>query len=450
MKKINCISYLLIFVPAIYLNAQTKSFNALTIGDTIPNLTFSMLNYPKAKASILDFKGKLLILDFWSTWCSNCIAEFPMLQQLQQHFKDSIQILTVGFDSHEAGSIKGFISKRKGTPRELSLPTAVINQNDNRLDKLFPHNSVPFEIWINEAGKFVAATDQFAVNEENIRNIISNTKAYLPNYLKDTGFNWQVPLLVNGNGGDENNFLYRSVLTRYNPSISIPVITIQNNEYTRLAMGNATIVSFLKAAMAGVLGLTDSGYNYSMDYMNKITVLETNREDITKLKNEDAVFDEPTDSLERFKYQHFYNYDLVLPQQFSLHDAYGIMLKEIQALFKIQADVEKREIQCLALIKLNSDSTINLEKPLSKQDFNDGDDLHFRKENISVKQLCDYLNLFMRRLPLITDKTNIDYNINTDMQFDKTETLNSLNNKLKKFGLSLIFSKEHVDMLVIH
>jgi thiol-disulfide isomerase/thioredoxin len=154
-------------------SAQSKIVKPLKIGEAVPNLTFSMLNYKKASAKISDFKGKILILDFWSTWCANCIEEFPKLTTLQEEFKDSIVILTVGFQQFSENNILHFINTRKGTERELKLPTAVIAANDKTLEKLFPHQGLPLEIWIDKKGKFIAATDQFCVTFENIHKLLT-------------------------------------------------------------------------------------------------------------------------------------------------------------------------------------------------------------------------------------------------------------------------------------
>jgi thiol-disulfide isomerase/thioredoxin len=67
----------------------------LSIGDLVPDIEFRMLNYPKLNIKLSDFKGKLVLLDFWAIWCSNCIPNFPKLKPLQASFKGKAQVILV-------------------------------------------------------------------------------------------------------------------------------------------------------------------------------------------------------------------------------------------------------------------------------------------------------------------------------------------------------------------
>jgi len=77
----------------------------LKVGDVVPDITFQkVLNYKSSTARLSDFRGKLVILDIWSVWCSSCIAGFPKLEKLQEKYNDKIQILLVNphVSSHDS------------------------------------------------------------------------------------------------------------------------------------------------------------------------------------------------------------------------------------------------------------------------------------------------------------------------------------------------------------
>src|SRR6266487_544306 len=103
--------------------ASGDDFNYPEIGKPCPDFTLNgILNYPKSKASLQDFKGKWLILDFWSRGCSACIASFPKLNELTKEFKDKAQIVLVGIDENDKLIRKMYEKFRQ--KYDLSLTTA--------------------------------------------------------------------------------------------------------------------------------------------------------------------------------------------------------------------------------------------------------------------------------------------------------------------------------------
>jgi thiol-disulfide isomerase/thioredoxin len=100
--------------------------------------------------STADWKGKVVLLNFWATWCPPCRAEIPMLIQLKDLYKDRLVIVGVSLDDDPAQEVKKFsIDKRFNYPvvmatREIisayggvpALPTTfVINQDGKVVQK---------------------------------------------------------------------------------------------------------------------------------------------------------------------------------------------------------------------------------------------------------------------------------------------------------------------------
>ncbi|MDG2450878.1 MAG: TlpA disulfide reductase family protein [Saprospiraceae bacterium] len=53
--------------------------------------------------SLEDFKGKYVYIDFWATWCVNCIKEFPFLNKIEERFKnEKIEFIGISIDKQEA------------------------------------------------------------------------------------------------------------------------------------------------------------------------------------------------------------------------------------------------------------------------------------------------------------------------------------------------------------
>ena len=65
-----------------------KLFETLKVGDLAPNFTVPRIA-GKGKGDQLrlaDYRGKLVLLDFWATWCGPCLAEMPALKDIQKTF----------------------------------------------------------------------------------------------------------------------------------------------------------------------------------------------------------------------------------------------------------------------------------------------------------------------------------------------------------------------------
>jgi thiol-disulfide isomerase/thioredoxin len=63
---------------------------AAMVGKDAPDFTLeAVANVPSASAlSLVDLRGKAVVLDFWATWCGPCQAEAPILNKVAQRFKD--------------------------------------------------------------------------------------------------------------------------------------------------------------------------------------------------------------------------------------------------------------------------------------------------------------------------------------------------------------------------
>ena len=79
---------------------------ALKVGDTLPDLASFKLEGKLPDA----LKGKIVIVDFWASWCLPCAKSFPVLDELQKKYGDRLVVLAVNVDEKSANMEK-FLAK---------------------------------------------------------------------------------------------------------------------------------------------------------------------------------------------------------------------------------------------------------------------------------------------------------------------------------------------------
>jgi len=71
---------------------------------------FSLLNLDEETVSLSDFRGRVVVLDFWASWCGPCTKTFPSLHELHERFADrGVDLLVVSLDKTGEDSREFFI-----------------------------------------------------------------------------------------------------------------------------------------------------------------------------------------------------------------------------------------------------------------------------------------------------------------------------------------------------
>ena len=89
-------------------------FDTLDVGEEAPLFVLSGLSGGSVRLS--DFRGKLVLLDFWATWCQPCLAEMPTLQELQKEFAENPRFALIGMAcDNEPESAKKYADEKELT-----------------------------------------------------------------------------------------------------------------------------------------------------------------------------------------------------------------------------------------------------------------------------------------------------------------------------------------------
>ena len=147
------------------------SITALKVGDKVPDLVFeNIINYKSGSARLSDFKGKLVILDFWATWCSACVKHMPDMTNLQREFGEDLQIIMVNVDAKaNTNYLNDFLTKHLGLKSAIPL---VLKQGN--LKSLFPYNTIPHYVWISPNAELLAITGIEELTNKHVSQAIKS------------------------------------------------------------------------------------------------------------------------------------------------------------------------------------------------------------------------------------------------------------------------------------
>jgi len=118
---------------------------AVDAGDKAPDFRAPALGDGMKKLSLKDFRGKVVYLDFWASWCAPCATALPVLDAFRKEFgKDGFQVLAINVDSDPADATK-FLSRRP-----VGYPS--VSDPKGRLPEQFGIQTMPTSFLIDRNG----------------------------------------------------------------------------------------------------------------------------------------------------------------------------------------------------------------------------------------------------------------------------------------------------------
>ena len=134
--------------------------------DRKPAPDFALKDANGATVKLSDYKGKVLILDFWATWCGPCKIEIPWFIEFEQTYKDKgFSVVGVSMDEDGWNVVKPYIQERKVNYRIL-LGTEQVGQLYGGVD------SLPTTFLIDRAGKIAAVHIGLETGKDGFQNEI--------------------------------------------------------------------------------------------------------------------------------------------------------------------------------------------------------------------------------------------------------------------------------------
>jgi peroxiredoxin len=137
-----------------------------------PDFTLKDVDGKPVKLS--DYKGKVVLLNFWATWCGPCKIEIPWFMDFEQTYKDkNFAVLGVSLDEDGWDSVKPYIAQKKINYRVM-IGTEQVAQLYGEVD------SLPTTFMIDREGRVAAVHVGLVSKSDYIHDIVELLDAPVP------------------------------------------------------------------------------------------------------------------------------------------------------------------------------------------------------------------------------------------------------------------------------
>ena len=125
------------------------SLNTLYANDDLEPLKFTGYEFNSNNPFHFNqYRGKLIYLDFWASWCTPCIESIPFMEKLyQQNSKQGFEIIAINIDEHKSDA-EQFLTKYPISFKNLYDPTGLIGN-------AFKVKSMPTAFLIDQSGRII-------------------------------------------------------------------------------------------------------------------------------------------------------------------------------------------------------------------------------------------------------------------------------------------------------
>ncbi|QEM07806.1 redoxin domain-containing protein [Mucilaginibacter rubeus] len=402
----------------------------VTVGQAITGNTWSaplkiLQSNKESVQSLEKYQGKVIILDFWATWCGSCIEHIPELNSLQVKYKNDLAVILV--NSYNTGDTKEKVvrllkSQNSEIKNGLSLPCII---GDTLLAKTFPHTFLPHLIWIGKDGIVKAITSAEEVTTKNIDLLLST------NGISTYGKTDEAPekLLYTDENLPLNNLIEYSILLKGKID----------------GVGGGSRPRKINDTVRGMVFSNRSLFTMYGMAADRLIKNFTPKNIILEVADSSVFFKPHSTSLKEWQRTNFYSLDIIVPPG-RFANFYEYMLQDLNRYSGYVGTIETRELSCWVLQRTNQRDLFSTK---SNSYMNTLFETNNRQlKNAPLRDLCEWLNSLTPSNQPVIDETG--YTGMIDIQFDNNSTkLDGVNDQLAAQGLRLTFTKLPQVVLVI-
>lgn len=159
-----------------YRKAEAEKLAAqqrMAVGNPAPLFTF--LNVKGKQESLAKYKGKVLVLDFWASWCGPCRAEIPNMKKLYEEYRGKgVEFLSISIDAKKAAWDKARNEEKMAWPQGWT-PDAGKSVMDT-----YQFGGIPFILVIDKDGNIYRKNVRGEETRTALDDVLSGKKAVQP------------------------------------------------------------------------------------------------------------------------------------------------------------------------------------------------------------------------------------------------------------------------------
>jgi peroxiredoxin len=136
-----------VIILSLTLNDSSFKFsNQVAIKDNLPAPDFTFPRLDGKMVSLSDYKGKVVLVNIWATWCPPCVDEMPSMEKLYRKFKGkNFEILAVSIDEPGLKAVAPFMKKSN-----LTFPALI--DSEGAVKAVYGITGIPESFIIDQQG----------------------------------------------------------------------------------------------------------------------------------------------------------------------------------------------------------------------------------------------------------------------------------------------------------
>jgi thiol-disulfide isomerase/thioredoxin len=404
MKKLLIIVAFVILTNSVFAQTFMAQTNPPMLGKVCPDFTMSIIgaNGIEKPLALSELRGKVVILEFWATYCAPCIPYIKHFEKLQAQFGDAIKVIEISEENRD--KVDAFILKRGYKNVTFAMDWG------RKLNDMFYHHFIPHTVVIDQDGTVLAFTSPDEIDQEVIGKLINREPVTftMKHEYQEASYtssnstlqNYDQPIIVN----KPKNQTYKIEFSNYKEGFATEFVKESSSEY-----------KFVNCPLTLI-------YQILYDQKTSRVVLDVN--DPAKYS---------------FENHNSYCLELSVPD-FIGKSVQDVAIQQLESLFPLKSKVELRNKKVFALLKSDLQGAMN-----------SVDSTGIIQKGLTIKDLMNYMESnpqLVNNLPVVNETGLPDATI-LDLDWFQNYP-DSVENKLRTLGLHGEVVMRDIQCLVLY